>query len=311
MPTAATIDLLRAPPPPPPAPPAAPAHGAGGGPGPARPGACAPHPVEVSDQGAADFLVHLRAAAAGRPPVDAGLAGGLRAWLEDAAVAVAGLGREQRITPDAVSGARPGRGLGGRDAEGSRTTRRLLARTVFRLVLAGCPLRHPLEDALCALSVTGAADAVLAAMQAMARRERAALRAAVESDATTIASQWRRPPAAWLARPAERLTVPLAAGAVALEASVDLALGTPSRGVASVCLVDVRAGQSPAPDACERRFLALVETLRSGAPPYRVATYDAATGSLVVDDVDEALLVTAVHDVLGMLDRAGSAEAAA
>lgn len=308
MPTAATTSLLTAPPSGPRAPSATGPAGTGRGPGTHPAGRGAHRGASLSSGEAEDFLARLRAAATDRAPVDPGLAGGLRAWLEDGAATAGRRERGIRIGPGPA--AEPGSVTAGRDPGASASARRLLARAVFRLVVGGHPPRHPFEDALCALSVTGTGDAAIATVQAMARHERAALRGATESDAATIVAQWRRPPPAWLARPAERLHVPLAAGDVTLEATVDLALGTPSHGVASVCLVEVRAGPGAPPGPGGRRFLALAETLRSGAPPCTVATYDAASGSLDVDEVDETMLVAAVGDVLSLLDGAGRPPAA-
>jgi hypothetical protein len=110
-----------------------------------------------------------------------------------------------------------------------------------------------------------------------------------------------------LPRTAERIEVPLGGGAVVLRATADLVLGRPSDGTASVCLVrleDRRRDQTGSLQAKRaRRALALAETLRSGAPPWRVASYDPDEGRLSCDDVDEAMLAQAAREALHTLRR--------
>lgn len=269
-----------------------------------------------------DLLDRLRSRTTSRPVVDAGLAGGLRAWLEDGvAEGLAGGIREPILGPT-----REHRRLVVRDGERvsdagasrphvtrSADLRPLISRTIFRLVVTAGPLGHPFEDALCAISVTDHGAEILEAVRRLHRGERAALRAFARTRASAVAAQWPPVPAVWLPRTGERLRVPLAGGAVSLTSSADLVLGRPSDGTASVCLVrmlDGRRGPRRAEAARRtRRALALVETLRSGAPPWRVATYEpdagvaggaagaAGAGHLCVEDASEELLADAVRDV--------------
>ncbi len=83
-----------------------------------------------------------------------------------------------------------------------------------------------------------------------------------------------------------------------LHGRLDLALGDPSEGRASVCLVDVRSGERRGDHGQERRFHALLETLRSGAQPFRSATYYPATGEVDMEDITETLLAGAVEAVV-------------
>jgi hypothetical protein len=94
------------------------------------------------------------------------------------------------------------------------------------------------------------------------------------------------------------VVVPLAGGRVLLTSLFDLVLGDPSTGSASVCLVEVRSGARRSGDRARRRYAALLETLRSGAPPFRVATYYTRDGSIEVDEVDDDLLTATVSDVV-------------
>jgi len=232
-----------------------------------------------------------------RPVVDRGLAGGLRAWLEDG-VATAGPadgdGWPVVVDRRALTAVGDGR-------SGPPTVTQLRGAMVGRLfgqvVLTG-QIGNPVDDALASMDAAGRSELV-----AFARRlrgpERRALYAEVNRQATTMAGQWSSVAPGWLPRVGARMNVPLAGGRVVLRAVADLVLGDPSDGQASVCLVDVRTGDPHPAHPKERRFLALLETVRSGAPPFRAATYYPALGELVVDDVDDRLLATAVDDVLG------------
>jgi hypothetical protein len=105
-------------------------------------------------------------------------------------------------------------------------------------------------------------------------------------------------PASWLARTQERLTVPLAGGRVVLGGVVDLALGGPAGRTANICLVEVKSGARRLEHRADLHFYALLETLRTGAPPFRVATYYTATGELDVEPVVEAVMHGALHRVV-------------
>lgn len=268
---------------------------------------------------AADLLGRLRAPTSARPPVDPGLAGGLRAWLEDGACpAAAGTvtvrpGPDGSLTltaeklpgdplgaPGAVRLRGDARGPGG--PTGARDLRTELLRRVFRISVTTGPPRAAFEDALAALSVDEDGGPVLQAVQELSRHRRARLREAVRHAAATVTAQWGPVPAAWLPRTGERLVAPLAGGRVVLRSDADLAMGGPSAGRASVCAVRAHGGAAT-DDGPSRRLLALLETLRGGAAPFRVASYDLDRGRLTVDDVTDAHLCSAVRDVLAVLDR--------
>jgi hypothetical protein len=251
------------------------------------------------ERGRPDLLGQLRAAGTERPEVDAGLAGGLRAWLEDAALL--GVAPHAAGAPGAPGARRP---AAAPSPVGPPVGRRLglpeltacITRTLFRLTVTDGPPSHPFEDALSAIAVTARGAEVLDAVQLLRQRTRAALRTIARARGTAIGSDWPRIPAAWLPRTGERLRVPLAGGAVVLHARADLVLGRPSHGTASVCLVQVQVRDGD--DGRARRLLALAETLRSGAPPVRVATYRPSSRELVCEEVTESLLVETVREIV-------------
>jgi len=86
---------------------------------------------------------------------------------------------------------------------------------------------------------------------------------------------------------------------VVLGATVSLVMGPAATDRSSTCLLEVTT--SPLDGTAARRLgvLALLETLRSGAAPLRVASLSTSTGeSLVIDATDDAL-TAAVGDVVG------------
>lgn len=272
---------------------------------------------------AVDLLGHLRSPDISRPKVDAGLAGGLRAWLEDEAATRQRRGR--LVVHDALSAgglgtaalgsAREEGGVRRPDMAAGRTVEQIaeqVARMIFRLVVTDRAPLHPFEDALAALAVCEGGPALLEVVRRLPSSVRAELRASAHACATTTSEQWRRVPAAWLPRTGERLRATLGGGDVVLRATADLVLGRPSAGTASVCVVRVRvrdagSARSTAADAdCDARglrFLALLETVRSGAAPLRVATYRPASGTLLWEEVTDTLLTAAVGDVAAAMAR--------
>lgn len=245
-----------------------------------------------------NLLGRLRAPVEFRPSVDPGLAGGLRAWLEDGVAAVPGANVPITVRPGPTGAlvAGPSDRWPGRELRGA------LVHAVFRLAVTAGPPRAPFEDALAALAVDEAGEAVIAAVQRLSRPRRAQLRERVRQAAAGIVTQWCPPPAAWLPRTGETMIAPLAGGRVELRACADLMMGGPPSGRASVCVVRVNAS-GIADDSPSRRLLALLESLRTGAPPFRVASYDADRAELTVEDITEAHLTSAVQDVLTAVSR--------
>jgi len=232
--------------------------------------------------------------------VDPGLAGGLRAWLEDGVAAIDGrLG--DRVEPVVVDrrALEPGPWSGGGPITATVVRGAMVGALFGQVVLTG-QLGDPVGDGLAGLDARGRADLV-AFLRGLPGAERRALEQVVRRQATMMATQWATVAPGWQPRVADRLTVPLAGGRVVLRGIADLVLGTPSDGRASICLVDVRSGDPQPGHRRYRGFLALLETVRSGAPPFRTATYYPASGDAQVDEVTDDLLAGAVDDVLRAL----------
>jgi len=244
-----------------------------------------------------DVLALLRGDTVARPRFDPDLAGGLRAWLEDAAYGVVAARGDDApavfLGPRQVLGAPEGR----RDEEGlgDELVLSRLVHAVFRQLVGAGKIGDPLADALDALRACGD-DVVVRHVEALPAAARSALSEAVSLHAGNLEGLVPRFAPGWMPRTDDRVAIPLAGGRVVLHGTFDLLIGLPQPGTASLCALGLSAS---GPWARERRslhFLALLETLRSGAPPFRLALLESATGRYGVEDVrEEHLRAIASH----------------
>lgn len=102
----------------------------------------------------------------------------------------------------------------------------------------------------------------------------------------------------WLPRLESPCRVDLCAGRVVLRSKVDLTLGRARGTEARVLIVDFKSGKAHPSHLDDLRFYALLETLRSGVPPFRVASYYLDAGRWQSDDVTVDILEGAVRRVV-------------
>jgi len=255
----------------------------------------------------APLLDRLRAPGQPRPAVDPELAGGLREWLEDALAdpvgALSGDLADIRVRKDALTQVLVCEGHFAASRAAPRTVTVELARgslvdALFRQWVTVGEVGEPLTDGLGALSVEGGGDGVVEYVTRLPMQRRRGLAAELAVHVDGIRRDWPVLSPAWLPRTQERVTVPLAGGRVVLSGVVDLALGGPAVDHAAVCLVEVKSGARRVEHRADLHFYALLETLRAGAPPFRVATYYSATGELDVESIGEHVLVGALQRVV-------------
>jgi len=170
-----------------------------------------------------------------------------------------------------------------------------LVDVLFRQLVTTGTIGDPLAEGLDALALDERRTPLVEWVDGLAPHERAELEAEVTRQAEGLRSRWPRLDPSWLPRTHDCLRVPLAGGAVELVTRVDLAVGRPATSASTVALVDVRSGARRPVHAADRGFQALLETVRSGVPPFVVATYYARTGELDVDPVTPELLVAAAR----------------
>jgi hypothetical protein len=259
-----------------------------------------------------EVLALLRGGDGARPLFDPGLAGGLRAWLEDAAFA-AGSDRGAGpllLGPHRVLGSTGGPGGAADGDDGVPSHELVLSRVVhalFRQLVNVGTIDDPLDDALEALRAEGERSGeVVRHIESLAEAARAALGEVVSLHADHLMALVPRLASGWLPRTDDRVSVPLAGGRIVLQGVFDLLIGVPATGRASLCAMGVSTG---GPWPRERRalhYLALLETLRSGTPPFRLALLESASGRYGVEDVREEHLVAMASHVAAWLGGGGT-----
>jgi hypothetical protein len=267
-----------------------------------------PAPPQPVDRGAGgDVLALLRGDTSARPRFDPGLAGGLRAWLEDAAYEmVAGRGEH---APTLFLGPRQLLGSPTEHHErdgGERLSEEVvlsrLVHALFRQLVHTGDIDDPLCDALEALRASEG-TAVVHHVASLRSSARSALAEAVASHAGNLRSQVPRFAPGWMPRTDDRVATPLAGGRVVLHGVFDLIVGLPQPGTASLCALCLATG---GPWAWHRRslhYLALLETLRTGTPPFRLALLESTTGRYGVEDVREEHLRAIASHIAAWLTR--------
>jgi hypothetical protein len=264
-----------------------------------------------------EVLALLREGSGGRPQFDPGLAGGLRAWLEDGAGELASTRGDG--APPLFLG--PGLLLGefstavkaqvgsGADPFSMEVVHSCLVRALFRQMVTTGHVGDPLTDAVDALRVDPRYNDVVGHIFGLPEEARVTLSASLSIHVAHLEDLIPRFAVGWLPRTCDRVAIPLAGGRVVLCGTFDLLIGAPVPGAASQCAVALTTGGRWARARSELHYLALLETLRSGNPPFRVALLNSALGSYGVEDVLEEHLLAIVSHVafkLSMLRRTES-----
>ena len=292
-----------------------------------RPGA-APSDAPSAGTGR-ELLALLRGAAAGtpagRPRFDPGLAGGLRAWLEDAAyglVALRGddaaplvlgprhlLGGDEdhsgaTTAPPGAPGACQGAPAPADPAPANGALEARLVHALFRQLVHTGTVGDPLAEALDALGATGATASVRA-VESLPTSARDALAGSLAAQAANLRALVPRFASGWMPRTDDHVSIPLAGGRVVLQGTFDLLVGTPSPGTASLCALGLSTGGPWPRDRQRLHYLALLEALRSGTPPFRLALIESTSGRYGVEDVREEHLRALSSHIVAWLAREG------
>lgn len=91
-------------------------------------------------------------------------------------------------------------------------------------------------------------------------------------------------------------------GPVILAGKVDLVIGRPERDVSTKVIIDLKTGRKAPRHRDDLRFYALVETLRTGVPPRKLASYYLDVGVADAEDVTEGVLRAALRRTLDAID---------
>jgi hypothetical protein len=271
-------------------------------------------PVEVaSAPGPEDVLARLRDRSAQRTHFDPGLAGGLRAWLEDSAsalVAARGDGPPLYLGPRVLlghSGARP------RSTEAdpypTQVVTSYLVHALFRQLVTTGAVGDPLADALDALRLQPHHADLVRQVTDLPGPGRAALAAEVALQVGHLRDLTPHFAPGWLPRTDDRMAIPLAGGRIVLCGVFDLLVGAPVAGRATVCALQLTSGGPWGVARTALHYLALLETLRHGSPPYRLGLLDSTVGRYVIEDVRQEHLRAMVSHVVTRLATMAEAHA--
>ena len=132
-------------------------------------------------------------------------------------------------------------------------------------------------------------------LRAAPELELAELRARANDVVAKFLECWPPLLPAWSPRTETGIGADLCAGRIVLWGKVDLALGRAVGTEARVLLVDLKTGRSHPGHLDDLRFYALVQALRVGVPPFRVASYYLDTATFVVEEVTADVLETGVR----------------
>jgi hypothetical protein len=131
-------------------------------------------------------------------------------------------------------------------------------------------------------------------IQGLDLAEQAELRSDAVDRVTKFFECWPPLNPKWRPVAESRVRAELCGGRLILQGKVDLTLGRAQGLTAGKVLVDLKTGGFSPYHLDDLRFYALVETLRIGTPPRRLASYYLDEGSFVAEDVSEALIESTV-----------------
>jgi hypothetical protein len=243
----------------------------------------------------------------------------LRAWLEDAAYEVVarqdgraapllvGARRLLATPPDEPVTPRGSLRVGGVDRDHGPLLS-CLVHALFRQLVHTGTIEDPLADALAAVAVSGRRR-LAGQVGDLAAPERDTLAAVLGVHAANLIAAVPRLAPGWMPRTDDHVVFPLAGGRVVLHGTFDLLIGVPHPRTASTCALGLSTGGSWPRARRNLHYLALLETLRSGSPPFRLGLLDSSTGRSAVEDVQEDHLRAVTSHVAEWLRKEATTDA--
>ena len=128
--------------------------------------------------------------------------------------------------------------------------------------------------------------------------EVAELRMVATDMVTKMGDTFPRLRLAWRPRVESTLIADLCDRRIRLKGKLDLALGQAEGNRAKVLILDFKSGHASHSHVEDLRFYALLETLRVGVPPFRLASWYLDSGTWMHEDVTEPLLWAAARRVV-------------
>jgi hypothetical protein len=167
----------------------------------------------------------------------------------------------------------------------------------------GEPVPAALVDHTLASLTEGETNGLADWLQSISDFERADLRGAAIDKVSSFLEMWPPLDARWRPRSESKARVDLLDDRITLQGKVDLTLGVAEGSRAGKVLIDLKTGGFSPVHVDDLRFYALVEAIKVGVPPRRVATHYLESGNLVPEDVTEALLTSAAVRVIDAVNR--------
>ena len=185
-----------------------------------------------------------------------------------------------------------------------------VAHKAIELRVMGHPAWAPLElvdETMARLEEDGDDPGTLGAyLRSASLGEKAELRGAANDVVAKFTESFPPLSRRWVPRMETPVRADLCDGMIQLYARPDLALGQPLGTQARVLIVDLKTGGGYPSHADDLRFYALVETLRSGVPPFRVASYYLDSGTYRCEDVSLEVLAAAVERTVAGAEKMAS-----
>jgi hypothetical protein len=132
---------------------------------------------------------------------------------------------------------------------------------------------------------------------------RGELRARATNAVSTFLECWPALRASWWPRTELPVRAELCGGAVVLAGKIDLALGRAVGAEARCLFVDLKTGSHYPDHLHDLRFYALIQALRIGVPPFRVASYYLDSAGFVAEDVTPDTLDIAARRTVEGIER--------
>jgi hypothetical protein len=140
-------------------------------------------------------------------------------------------------------------------------------------------------------------------LQTCGEVERAELRAEANDSVVKFLECFPPLKPAWRPVTESRLRLELHDARIILSGKVDLSLGQPEGDRAGKVLLDLKTGAFSPTHIDDLRFYALLETIRLGTPPRRLATYYLDQGRFLPEDVTEGVLHAAAARMVDGIQR--------
>jgi hypothetical protein len=185
-----------------------------------------------------------------------------------------------------------------------RRARGTVVHRAVELSVGGGGQRHPLDlvdHALASLKVEDPRNSVRDYLLSAPEPELAELRTYANETVAKFRECWPPLKASWTPRAEMRIRAELCDRRISLHGKVDLALGVARGAEARELFVDLKTGWAHPSHLDDLRFYALIQAVRVGVPPFRVASYYLDSASFVAEDVTpETLDIAARRTVEGV-----------